>query len=206
MKHNQVNNVNLSKCSKCLVYGTNRAPLSKARLISDGDKILMIFDNPRLKTVTVNVMVDFYGSQKGIIRCMCNLAIKRNEQIGDPRERWAGECVVLEHLETIQRQKEIRVPVNISAFFQKQDGTMFKGVIENISAGGCFLVATQQMPNGTEFLFEYTFCDTLCKMQARVLRGRVVEGRFGYGCQFRNKNAAADKAIRQFVYNMQQHG
>lgn len=195
--------INISKCEKCLVYGTNDVPLSRARLINGGDKIWMIFDNQNLKPVTVEVLVDFYGSQKGVIRYLCNITIVRNEEIGNTRERWAGECVLLEYMGTIQRQKDLRVPVKKSALFQNLDGTVFLGTIENISAGGIFLLTTQKMSNGTIFLFEYTFDDTLCKLQARVLRGRVVNGQYGYGCQFYMKSAAVDKTIRQFVYNIQ---
>ena len=69
----------LRDCEGCLVYGTDNKPLSRARVESDKDEtIRLYFSNYKLRSVRFQTFVDFYDMQQGLIRCYCELVIRKN--------------------------------------------------------------------------------------------------------------------------------
>ena len=194
----------LRDCEGCLVYGTDNKPLSRARVESDKDEtIRLYFSNYKLRSVRFQTFVDFYDMQQGLMRSWCELVIRKNTK-KDMMEPWMADVKVLEVADVFQRQKDLRVRVNISTSFTTDTGQYFSGSIRNISAGGIFLVTSQALQPDTKFSFSYRFDGELCKVTAKVLRARgATAGGFGYGCQFVRLLPETEATIRKFVFAKQ---
>ena len=116
-----------------------------------------------------------------------------------------ADCEILDIEEIFQRQKDLRVDVQLWMEFQTESGWFFSGTIQNISAGGVFIVTKQALKKNDRFLFNYTFGSELVELRAKVLRvtGLVQGGGYGYGCQFVGLSKEAEAAVRKFVYTKQ---
>ncbi len=191
-------------CETCMVYGTDNKPLSRARVETDAkDRVTLYFNNYKLRSVRFKTFVDFYDMQQGLMRARCELVIRKNAN-KDMAEPWMADVKVLEVADVFQRQKDLRVRVNISTSFTTDDGRFFSGTIKNISAGGIFLVTSQALQPETRFSFSYRFDGEPCKATARVLRARgATAGGFGYGCQFVRLLPETEATIRKFVFAKQ---
>lgn len=195
--------LNLKYCEECVVYGTNNKPISTGRVISTNSSITIIFNNPNLKEANVSVIVEFHDSVKGVIRCLCKLQVRRNMQVCNANELWAADCIPMKVLENIQRHKDLRIPVTMSALCTEASSKIFRVSIENISAGGMKCKTTNVMPNGTHFQMEYTFSDVECKLDVRVLHGHREGNECVYGCEFFDILPKYEQAIRKFVLSSQ---
>lgn len=191
-------------CDGCLVYGTDNRPLSKARVeVDERGNIKLFFTNSKLRSVKFRTIVDLYDKSQGIVRSRCELVIQRNTQLKS-QEPWMATCQIIDVIEVFQRQKDVRVSVNIRAEFVSSSGDYFFGNLQNISAGGLFLVTNKALKKGDIFSFQYTFESELCKVSAKVLRVMgVMTGGYGYGCQFVGLPVNAETAIRKFVFKKQ---
>ncbi len=186
-------------CETCMVYGTDNKPLSRARVETDAkDKVTLYFNNYKLRSVRFKTFVDFYDMQQGLMRARCELVIRKNVN-KDMAEPWMADVKVLEVADVFQRQKDLRVRVNISTSFTTDDGRFFSGTIKNISAGGIFLVTSQALQPETRFSFSYRFDGEPCKATARG----ATAGGFGYGCQFVRLLPETEATIRKFVFAKQ---
>ena len=115
-------------------------------------------------------------------------------------------CDLLEVYDIYQRQKDLRVEVQIRAEFRTEATSwFFSGIIQNISAGGVFIITKQALKKNDRFLFNYTFGSELVELRAKVLRvtGLVQGGGYGYGCQFYGLTNDAEKAVRKYVFQKQ---
>ena len=82
-------------------------------------------------------------------------------------------------------------------------GQAFSGTVQNISAGGIFLVTAQPLKVGARFWFDYRFEGEKCQIKAKILRVKPMTGGYGYGCQFVGLSKEAEAAVRKFVYTKQ---
>ena len=114
-----------------------------------------------------------------------------------------ADCTVLKVYEEFQRQKDVRVKVRIPSEFVLEDGSYVTGVIQNISAGGLYLVTNRELKRGQQFIFVYRFRSDLCRVTARILRIQDLQGGYGYGCQFMDLAPNEEADIRNFVYQQQ---
>lgn len=81
----------------------------------------------------------------------------------------------------------------------------FEALIQNISEGGIFFVSTTRVQCGDIVSFSYCFMEQEYQMKAEVLREEeLLNGRYGYGCQFQELPKGAGRDIRQFVYLREQ--
>ena len=195
----------LKDCDGCLVYGTDNRPLSRARVETDAEgRIRMYFRNPKLRSVRFKTIVDFYDRSQGVVRSRCELVIQRNVLPDKMKEPWMATCDILDVHEVFQRQKDLRVEVDLRTEFMTGKGWFFSGVIRYISAGGIFLVTPQVLKKGEHFTFQYRFGQESCEVGAKVLRvGGLIQGEYGYGCQFVNLSMETEAAIRKFVFTRQ---
>lgn len=195
----------LRDCESCLVYGTDNKPMSRARVETRNDgEIRLYFSNYKLRSVRFRTYVDFYDMQQGLIRCFCEVVIRRNVQDNRLLEPWTADCEVLEVSDVFQRQMDLRVRVHISTEFTLANGEFFVGTIRNISAGGIFLVTSQAIRTGEYFSFTYRFEKELCELKAKILRARgITSGGFGYGCKFVDLQPETEATIRKFVFAKQ---
>lgn len=194
----------LKDCSTSIVYDKEDEILFKAHVRCTGDKVILHFETQKELDVEQNgVRVDFFDSQIGCIKTLCNLLIRKNT---DPwvLEPLMADCTILQVFETLQRQKDLRVKVNTKIDFVSLMHGHFEGTIENISGGGLFLSTTTQLTPGEEFEFQYCFIKREHTVRAKILREtELPKGRFGYGCQFINLTNGAERDIRQYVYKQQ---
>ena len=193
-------------CDSCLVYGSDRKPLCRARVSEVKEDVLKLyFNTPKLRNARLKTIVDFYDEQKGLVRCLCEVILKINPGFFDTGEPWMADCTVIKVYEEFQRQKDVRVKVKISSEFVLSDGSYVAGTIQNISAGGLYFITARQLNRGDRFIFVHKFKTDLCKVEARVLRVQEQYGGYGYGCQFMGLTPQVEADIRSFVYARQIH-
>ncbi|MCI8950171.1 MAG: PilZ domain-containing protein [Lachnospiraceae bacterium] len=195
----------LKDCENCLVYGTDNRPLAKARVeMIDEKHVWLFFQYSKLRSIRIKTFVDFYDGQYGVVRSHCELVIQKSSHPNRNKEPWMASCTILNVQDTFQRQKDLRVRVSLRAEFNTVKGTYFSGTIENISAGGLFLVTPQVLKKNEHFTFRYRFSGDVYELEARVLRiGTLIKGEYSYGCQFANLTMEAEAAVRKYVFAKQ---
>lgn len=194
----------LKNCESCLVYGTDKKPLSRARVVElKENEVRLFFHTSKLRNARVKTIVDFYDGQKGLIRCLCDVTLRKNPGFLNTGEPWMADCTVLKVYEEFQRQKDVRVKVRIPSEFVLEDGSYVTGVIQNISAGGLYLVTNRELKRGQQFIFVYRFKTDLCRVTAKILRIQDLQGGYGYGCRFMDLASNEEADIRNFVYQQQ---
>ena len=194
----------LKDCESCLVYGSDRKPLSRARVTEVKENVLQLyFRSPKLKAVRLKTIVDFYDAQQGLIRTLCDMTLKKNPKVYEAGEPWMADCTLVKVYESFQRQKDIRVKVHIASEFVLSDGKYFSGTVRNISAGGLYMVTDQKMNSGQMFSFTYPFKAEPFRVNVRVLRVQELMGGYGYGCKFEELSPGEEADVRNFVYQKQ---
>ena len=194
----------LKDCESCLVYGSDRKPLSRARVTEVKENVLQLyFRSPKLKAGRLKTIVDFYDAQQGLIRTLCDMTLKKNPKVYEAGEPWMADCTLVKVYESFQRQKDIRVKVQIASEFVMSDGKYFSGTVRNISAGGLYMVTDQKMNSGQMFSFTYPFKAEPFRVNVRVLRVQELMGGYGYGCKFEELSPGEEADVRNFVYQKQ---
>lgn len=162
----------------------------------DDDSSLNSEDTERLR-------VDFFDSQMGCIRTYSSLKVRQNT---DPWviEPWRADCEILEIIETIQRQKDLRVRLEKDLEFTSAKHGSFTGTIHNISVGGIMLFTDMPLEVHEEIEFSYCFLKREFDIRAVILREQeMIKKRHVYGCQFMDLTKGAERDIRQFVFRQQ---
>lgn len=196
----------LKDCESCLVYGSDRKPLSRARVVEVKENVLQLFfSTSRLRNARLKTIVDFYDGQKGLIRTACDLTLKKNPGYYETGEPWMADCTIMKVYEEFQRQKDVRVKVQIASEFVLEDGSYATGTIRNISAGGLYFVSSRELRRGEQFVFVQKFREEPCRVSARVNRVQELPSGYGYGCQFMGLSQNEEADIRNFVYLKQIH-
>lgn len=195
----------LKDCSTCLVYGEEEQLLMKARVMSVEENITLHFDDieslgPETEIV---LWVDFFDSQLGCIKTMSKLTLYKNDN-PDILEPWAANCEVMKVIETLQRQKDLRVRLEKELNFSSVMHGNFKGLVYNISVGGLMLFTEKQLNVHEEISFQYCFLKREQEIRALILREQPMQKNYHvYGCQFLHLTNSAEKDIRQFVFRQQ---
>lgn len=192
----------LKDCESCLVYGTDNRPLAKARVeVLDDDRILLFFRYSKLRGVRIRTFVDFHDRQQGVVRCYCDLIIQQNSRSFRMEEPWMAQCKIVRLQDTFQRQKDLRVDVEIKTEFTSRSTGYFSGTIQNISAGGIFLLTSHALKKNELFHFNYRFAGEMVSLDAKVVRiGALVKGEYSYGCKFMGISLEDEAVVRKFVY------
>lgn len=195
----------LKDCEQCLVYGTDNRPLAKARAeVMDDDRVLLYFKYTKLRSIRVRAFVDFYDRTLGVVRCYCDLIIQNNTQVNRLTEPWMAKCTIIKVQDTFQRQKDLRVEVAIKAEFNSLTTGYFSGTIQNISAGGIFLLTSHVLKKNELFTFHPRLGEGMVSLEAKVVRiGALVKGEYSYGCQFVGISLDSEASVRKFVYMKQ---
>lgn len=196
----------LKDCDNCLVYGSDRKPLVRARVVMVEENVFQLhFGTYKLKNAKFRTIVDFYDGQQGLVRCQCDLIVKQRRNLQGLDGEWIAEGTITKVYDIVQRQKDLRVPVHIGMEFVSDDGTYTSGVVQNISAGGLYIVTSYQMVPGQYFTFTYTFEREQRRITAKVLRVKRLpaQSSYGYGCRFLELAPDEEADIRKFVYRKQ---
>lgn len=194
----------LKNCNTCIINGAEADVRVKARVNCIDERIILFFDdNNVLGMKTDRLEVDFCDSQVGYVKTFCELEIRKNT---DPYilEPWSADCKILEMIEILQRQKELRVRLVKEANFISEKAGHFTGVIQNISVGGIYLTTNTRLAVDDEFQFQYYFTKTPQEIRAAILRETLIrDNHYGYGCKFIDVPKSVEREIRQFVYRQQ---
>lgn len=194
----------LKNCSSCVIYGSGEDVAIRSRVHFIEGKITLHFDdNDGLETHADRIRVDFFDSQVGYIKTFCELEIRENT---DPYilEHWAADCKILEILEVLQRQEDLRVRTNKEATFISDTHGSFHGIIQNISGGGLYMTTSTKLEINEHFKFEFIFSKKQQEIEGKVLRETIIrENHYGYGCQFVRLPKSTEREIRQYVYRKQ---
>ena len=98
----------LNDCTICSVYGPDNATLqARVRVKCTGEQITLHFKKSDEITESERVRIDFFDSKIGYIQTYCELYVRRNY---DPLilEPWMADCEILEVIDIVQRQKDLR--------------------------------------------------------------------------------------------------
>ena len=166
----------------------------------------LYFKDDKLQDVRMkDVHVIFNDNIKGCIKARCEVIVHKNPGYPRMQEYWMGECEIIEVIEIIQRQQDIRASVDLSVQFtsETESRAPFFGTITNISAGGIYMVTSQALTIGEELSFHYSFKNTERPFRVMVLWGKLDEsGENGYGLRFVNLTEGGETAIRGYVFNV----
>lgn len=196
----------LKDCNTCIIIQSEAEPDARlqARVVSRNDRIkLFLKDVNRLGGHIDRIRIDFQDCQVGYIKTFCQLDIQRNTDPDVP-EPWVADCKILEKVEVLQRQKDVRVKVDEEILFSSKIHGHFTGTIHNISVGGLYMTTYIRLEKGEQFDFQYCFMKKLLKVRVMVLREIVNhDNSLGYGCEFVHLSNSEEKDIRQFVFQQQ---
>ncbi len=197
--------MNLKDCSLCKIFDADARFLMKARVKSAEADITLYFDDDiNLEPAAEGVYwIDFFDSQLGCIKTLSKIILRENT---DPAimEQWAADCEIIKVLETIQRQKDLRVRLKENLEFLSVLHGQFTGTIQNISVGGIMLFTEMPLSVNEEISFRHCFLKKEHEIKAVVLREQPMQEKYHvYGCRFIHLTNSAEKDIRQFVYRQQ---
>ncbi len=194
----------LKDCNTCMIYDKDDKLLLKARVMSVEDKITLHFDDDSsLGSDTEMQRVDFFDSQIGCIKTFSRLVVLKNT---DPwiLEPWVAECEILQVIETVQRQKDLRVRLEKNLEFSSVKHGNFTGIVHNLSVGGLMLFTEMPLEVHEVITFRYCFLKREHEITAVILREQPMQKNYHvYGCQFMNLTNSTEKDIRQFVFRQQ---
>lgn len=193
----------LNNCTICSVYGPDDNMIARVRVKCTGERITLHFQKSDELSDSERIRIDFFDGQIGYIKTYCEIYVRRNY---DPLilEPWVADCEILEVVDIIQRQKDLRAKMERELTFRSSNEKEFTGVIQNISVGGLYFLTKEQLEPDDIFEFQYTFIKKEHQVKAVVLRKQDLRGgRCGYGCQFVELPKSAERDIRQFVYKQQ---
>lgn len=194
----------LKNCSSCVIHGSGEDVTIRSRVQFIDEEITLYFDdNDDLETYADRIRIDFFDSQVGYIKTFCELEIRENT---DPYilEHWSADCKILEILEILQRQEDLRVRTNKEVTFISDAHGSFTGIIQNISVGGLYMTTSTKLEVDEHFKFEFIFSKKHQEIEGKVLRETIIrENHYGYGCQFVRLPNSTEREIRQYVYRRQ---
>lgn len=196
----------LKDCSRCAVYTPKGEKLLEARVVHSGQEVTIYFPSYSLSDKRLKTRVDFYDERQGLVMTLSEVLVRRNPDYPEMPEPWLADVTILETKRVVQRQKDIRVKVDIETTFERAEGLgVFRGTIQNISAGGVYVATRQPLQRGEHIFFSYIFRTLERPFELEVIRiERPESGGYGYGCRFIGLTDGADSAIRGFAYKKQQ--
>ena len=173
-------------------------------VVGSDDDVALYFKEDLQDMWMKKATVSFNDSVKGCVKTMCDILIKKNPGYPTMPEYWMGECKILDVLEIVQRQQDIRARVSINIQFtsETEDRGRFFGTITNLSAGGIYMITSEALVMGEELSFHYTFKSVERPFRVKVLWGKIKStGGHGYGLKFMDLTECAETAIRGYVFN-----
>lgn len=191
-------------CTVCAVYGPDGETQKRIPVNCAGEQITLLPGTEHELSDSAKVRIDFFDSQIGYVQTECRLAVRKND---DPaiQSAWVADCSILEVLQIREMRRFIRVGLGKEVVMTLLGKGDFEALIQNISEGGIFFVSTTRVQCGDIVSFSYCFMEQEYQMKAEVLREEeLLNGRYGYGCQFQELPKGAGRDIRQFVYLREQ--
>lgn len=194
----------LNDCTVCAVYGTDGKTQQRIPVSCSGEKIILLPGTEHELSDSAKARIDFFDGRMGYIQTNCQIAVRKND---DPaiKSVWVADCSILEVLQIREMRRFVRVGLGKEVIMTLLGKGEFEAVIQNISEGGIFFVSTTRVQWGDVVSFSYCFMEQEYRLEAKVLREEeLLNGRYGYGCEFRDLPKGAGRDIRQFVYLREQ--
>ena len=194
----------LNDCTVCAVYGPDGETQQRVSVSCSGEQIILLPGAEHELSDSAKVRIDLFDSQMGYIQTNCQIAVRKND---DPaiKSAWVADCSILEVLQIREMRRFVRVGLGKEVVMTLSGKGEFEAVIQNISEGGIFFVSTTRAQWGDIVSFSYCFMEQEYQMKAEVLREEeLLNGRYGYGCEFQELPKGAGRDIRQFVYLREQ--
>lgn len=191
----------LKDCSKGRIYAPGENRFWACRVDYSEEKITLYIENYEGHGQQFGTRVDFFDDVVGVVVTDAEVRIRKNPSYPEQPEYWIGDCVIRNVDTIVQRHLDVRVNVDLSIQFQKEEGRFFIGNIRNISAGGIYVVTKEPLSLGELVKFSYTFHNREYPYSARVLWGQgEKDGFFGYGCRFVDMTNGEESAVRSYVF------
>lgn len=145
------------------------------------------------------VHIRFYDPMQGLVRCRCRLSSPL--VAGSMR---SYRCEVLEQVAQVQRREDIKVALSIMVEVD-YEGMLYPAAVQNISAGGVYLISGLVASVGEQFSFTFSRDGISIPLTAQILRVelRVNSGgksSYGYGCRFINLPPTCEAQLRSCVF------
>lgn len=156
---------------------------------------------PREVQCPVRAPVDirFYDPIQGLVRCRCRLSSPLVS--GSMR---SYRCEILKQLTQIQRREDIKVALTVMVNVD-YEGMYYPAYVQNISAGGVYLVSSLVAMAGEQLSFQFNQDGVSIPLTAEILRVELQvnsNGRsaYGYGCRFINLPPSYEAQLRSYVF------
>ena len=186
-------------CKKAELLDPKGGPPARAA-VSIGAIGGLLITLPREVQCPVRVPVDirFYDPIQGLVRCRCRLSSPLVS--GSMR---SYRCEVLEQLTQIQRREDIKVTLSVMVSVD-YEGMYYPAAIQNLSAGGVFLVSSLVAMAGEQLSFNFDREGISIPLTAEILRVELQgnnNGRsaYGYGCRFINLPPNYEAQLRSYA-------
>lgn len=145
------------------------------------------------------IIIRFYDPILGVVTCRCSLS---SPLVSGTMRSY--RCEILEQLSQSQRREDIKVPLSIMVYIDCE-GLRFPAAVQNISAGGVYLITSLAAAAGDRFSFDFPKTDPPVPLTAEILRVELRvnhNGRsgYGYGCRFVDLPPQHEAQLRSFVF------
>ena len=200
----------LYDCSTCSIYDLDNHFICDAQVISLGEEeasLALLDDYSEL--LTPDVIVTFYDSIRGLITYFCTLFQYKEMTMPQYRSYFSVSCRLREKREILQRRSDIKIKTNFKINITTRNADFhtitIKGTVLDISAGGFFFFAKEDLIVGNEVSFHFRKGSTPLLLEAIILRRQEVpyKDHTGYGWSFINLSPAKEAVIREFVFREQ---
>lgn len=145
------------------------------------------------------VDIRFFDPILGVVRCRCRLS---SPLVSGTMRSY--RCEVLEQLAQIQRREDIKVSSSIMVEVECE-GLRCPAMIQNLSAGGVYLVTSLAASVGDQLSFQFSQTAPPVLLTAEILRSELQvnqNGRsaYGYGCRFVDMGVQQESLLRGYVF------
>lgn len=189
-----------SHCKKAeILYPKGAAPI--LAVVSTGAIGGLLVTAPREAECPLRTPVDirFFDPILGVVRCRCRLS---SPLVSGTMRSY--RCEVLEQLTQIQRREDIKVSSSVMVEVECE-GLRSPAMIQNISAGGVFLVSGLVAAVGDRLSFQFNQTTPPILLTAEILRAELQvnqNGRssYGYGCRFVDMGVQQESLLRSYVF------
>ncbi|SHJ30202.1 PilZ domain-containing protein [Parasporobacterium paucivorans] len=202
----------LDNCSKCSLYNLDNQFICDAQVISvNEEKASLALLDDYSEQLSTEVQVTFYDSIDGLITYLCTLYSYKEVVHPHYRSYFSVNCRFEEERGVIQRRRDIKVKTDFKIDISTKDADFhnitLEGCVRDISAGGLFFIAKEELVVGNEFSFPFQKGSVPLLLEGIILRRQKVpfQDRTGYGCRFIRLSVAKEAVIREFVFREQIH-
>lgn len=189
-----------SYCKKAeILYPTAATPIQAAVSVGSIGGLLVTASREAECPLRTPVDIRFFDPFLGLVRCRCRLS---SPLVSGTMRSY--RCEVLEQLTQIQRREDIKISLSVVVEVDC-GGVRSPATIQNISAGGVYLLSSLAAAVGDRLSFNFTKTTPPILLNAEILRAELQvnqTGRsvYGYGCRFVDMGIHQESLLRSYVF------